>query len=152
MIREIGELSVEQIDDERERFSQTVTVILWDVGDFTTPETFVGYRIADDAEVYYVPVSAVSFFVPSMLNPDMNQNELRPLKPQISLTYMPWWVIVGVFTGIGAGGWLLYLRYHHRLANQPSEEVPSLDPIIIIQSTLAKLTLIRLFQLMGLIG
>ena len=139
MVREVDELIIEPLDDGRVLYTQNLTVILWDVGDFDTPETFVGYQLIGEEDVYYVPVNTVSFFVPSMLNPDMNQNELRPLNSQISLFYVPLWVIIGCILVIGSGAWISIRWYRRMQANRPVETVILIDPIITARSELAKI-------------
>jgi len=139
MVREVDELIIEPLDDGRVLYTQNLTVILWDVGDFDTPETFVGYQLIGEEDVYYVPVNTVSFFVPSMLNPDMNQNELRPLNSQISLFYVPLWVIIGGIL-FGSGSCWVGIRWYRRMqANRPVETVILIDPIITARSELAKI-------------
>ena len=139
MVREVDELVVESTADGRVLYTQNLTVILWDVGDFDTPDTFVGYQLIGEEDAYYVPVNPVSFFVPSMLNPDMNQNELRPLNPQISLFYVPLWVIIGCMLIIGVCAWIGRLWYRRIQANKPIDTLIPIDPVIIARSELAKI-------------
>lgn len=139
MVREVGVLSTQTLSDGREIFTQTLTVILWDVGDFETPETFIGYQLDGEQEVYYVPVRSVPFTVPSVLNPDMNQNELRPLKPQIGLFYVPWWVIVSVVGLLVGSIWGGMRWYRYRRDQRVIEVVQPLDSAVISHDVISRL-------------
>lgn len=98
MVRFAGEVRRQSTPDNREIYSQALVVILWEPGDYQTPETLIGYRIPGYDEVFYAPFAPAHFSVPSVLEADMNQNRLRPLKGQISLFYIPWW---GYVLGVG---------------------------------------------------
>lgn len=139
LVLETSELMIESLDDGREIYRQELRVLLWDVGDLLTPETFVGYQLAGATDIYYVPVRALSFTVPSMLNPDMNQNELRPLNPQIGLFYVPWWVIAGVISVVAGGAWGGRRWYLRRLNQDHDESIESLDPVIVTRDVISRL-------------
>ena len=95
------------------QYRQTLDVIVWETGDFETPETLVGYLPANEAEIFYAPFNTLYFTVPSVLDPDMNRNELRPLKPQIAYFELPLWIIIGgcfvVMSGVN-----LFYRWRKR--------------------------------------
>lgn len=139
LVLETGELLTETLTNGHELYRQTLRVLLWEVGDLTTPETFIRYQLDGEPEVYGVPVRTLSFTVPSMLNSDMNQNELRPLKPQIGLFFLPWWAIVGIIGVTITGTWGGRRWWLHRRNRDTDEAIESLDPTTVTRDVLSRL-------------
>ena len=143
MIRQRGDVFQERLDDGSTRITQSFTMILWEPGDFETDELLVGYLAEGEDDLFYAPFTNLFFTVPSMLNPDMNQNELRPLKPQLTFFYVPLWfslssVVVGVlFVWYVRRRWIAYQKY--RASLQP-------DSVVISPAEQALSTLSRLMQ------
>ncbi len=110
MLLEAGEVYIQQ-DGERQIHQQTFTVILWEAGDFQTPEMHILYTTAT-GESTETAVEATFFTVPSML--DGISDVLRPLKPPIYLPYLPPWLIlvsIGIVITVGYGlRWLTVRR------------------------------------------
>ncbi len=82
-------------------YRQILTVILWQPGDYQTPETLVNYQMPGSDQILQLVVEPTFFIVPSVLNG--NDLALRPLKPPIALPYIPIWVIfliAGCFVGV----------------------------------------------------
>lgn len=132
------------IDTGWTQYRQILDVIVWETGDFETPETLVGYLPADDAEIFYAPFNTLYITVPSVLDPDMNRNELRPLKPQISYFELPIWVIVGVVFIILSGSTVVY-RWRKNRKNQliipppePTSAMIALEQLRILKDSLKK--------------
>lgn len=122
MVRDAGEVRLQSGSGNREIYTQPLVVILWEPGDYQTPETLIGYRIPNYDEVFYAPFTPALFSVPSVLEVDMNENHLRPLKGQIKLFYVPWW---GYILGMGfvlSGGYFVrrwWIARHKRRRLQP---------------------------------
>lgn len=122
MVRAVGEVRRQSGSDNREVYTQPLVVILWEPGDYQTPETLIGYRIPNYDDVFYAPFTPALFSVPSVLEADMNENRLRPLKAQITLFYIPWW---GYLLGSGfvlSGGYFVrrwWIARHARRSLQP---------------------------------
>lgn len=105
-VRSAGEIEVDEQPDGTIIYRQEFTVILWEPGDYETPETFIGYQTPDNDEIYRVPISIAFFQVPSVLDDqDManDEQQLRPARPPISLFYVPpWAVLLGIVVLSGA--------------------------------------------------
>jgi hypothetical protein len=101
---------------------QTLTVILWEPGDYQTPALSVRYQ-APGASPQEIPVQAAFITVPSVLK--AGDTALRPLKAQISLPYFPlWWLPAAGIVLIGAWLW----RRRQILTLQPSGSVADETP------------------------
>lgn len=109
MVRSVGDVETGVSGGGRLTLTQQFTVILWQPGDHETPETFIDYRLSGIEEIYSVPVTPFRFRVPSVV--DETDLTLRPFKPQVSLFFIPWWII-GVATLILAVSvWAAWGRY-----------------------------------------
>lgn len=75
-------------------YRQTLTVIAWRPGDHPTPETFVQYQLSSGEPVQSILAEPTVITVPSVL--ENGDTELRPLKPPVSLPYLPPWLLLVV--------------------------------------------------------
>jgi hypothetical protein len=122
MIKAAGERT-DAVQGDVHGYEQAFVVVLWQAGDFPTPETQITYQLAGSNVPATLVVQPVFFHVPSVLDgTDMN---LRPLKPPVWLPYVPMWVILagggGIAIVIVGGGALLRSRIQRRrLAAQES--------------------------------
>ncbi|MBI5669792.1 MAG: hypothetical protein HZC41_17480 [Chloroflexi bacterium] len=110
----------------RKTLHQEITAILWQIGDFETPETWIEYALSGSPESFRIAVEPAFFTVPSVLNP--NDLTLRPLKPPLALPYVSPWLLLGstlilVGAAFGAGRWLRRRRTVHTV--QMPEDVVS---------------------------
>lgn len=113
-VRHQGNVTVETRSDGTVVYAQMLTVHLWVPGEHETPETLVGYQLADIDDVYYVPVQPVQLSVPSSLESrDLNQLARKPIRPPITFFYLPTWSIVGMLAFLMTGTWL-WLRWLER--------------------------------------
>ncbi|HEX2909028.1 MAG TPA: hypothetical protein VHO69_19300 [Phototrophicaceae bacterium] len=108
MVTNVGKVS-QTTSGGQTLYRLELTVILWQPGDYQTPETFVEYRRPNSSKTFRQVVEPAFFAVPSVLKPD--DLALRPLKPPAALPYVaPWLVLVGgggvAVVGIGVGVWL----------------------------------------------
>lgn len=122
-IRQRSQVENSVIDNGWTQYRQTLSVIIWDIGDFETPETLVGYIPADVAEIFYAPFNPIFITVPSVLDPDMNRNELKPLKPQITFFELSPWALAVTFLVIVSVLWLAHrwwlARKNRKIAPAP---------------------------------
>ncbi|MBZ0277869.1 MAG: hypothetical protein K8I60_17105 [Anaerolineae bacterium] len=85
-------------------FRRVLTVILWQPGDYQTPDLSLDIKLPGESEPRQLQVDSLFFTVPSVLNPD--DLNLRPLKPQIALPYVSTVLIIagslGVLGGVSA--------------------------------------------------
>ncbi len=85
-------------------YRQTLTVIAWSTGEHSTPETYIQYQLTPGDPVQRILANPTVISVPSVL--DSQDSELRPLKPPVSLPYLPPWLLfvgVAVFIGVVRG-------------------------------------------------
>ncbi len=137
VILEQGDIQQENIEESWVRYSQSLEALLWETGDFEPPETLVEYRLVSDIESYFVPFTPIFFTVPSVLNPDMNQNTLRPLKPQIGYFNIPPYLVVFVVCIVAVSGyWARYMWRKRRLKTE----------IVILPASPAEIAIARLNQ------
>jgi hypothetical protein len=111
----VGDLQRSSAADGVTIFRQTITLTLWEPGDYTTPETFVRYLIEGEEALFSAPFSPTDFSVPSVLR--AGDDELRPLKPQAELFYIPPWqigVAIGALVVLGYSLWRWWLRRARR--------------------------------------
>lgn len=102
-------------DDGISTYQQTIQVVIWRVGDYTTPQLYIGYRIMGDEQVYRVPVQNISFSVPSILETqDLNQLQPHPYKPPIGLFYVPVWVMIILLLVLGGVIWWIWQWWEKR--------------------------------------
>ncbi len=103
-VRGVSELNIAEQNGTLE-YRQDITVVLWEPGDYSTPETVIVYSDLNGtlAELF---VPALPFSVPSVLSSDLS---LRPLKPLTFLFYIPPALIVTlVFALLLAVIWLMW--------------------------------------------
>lgn len=109
----------------RKSLRQEITAILWQPGDYTTPETFVEYRLSGSPEVFRIAIEPTFFTIPSVLTP--NDLRLRPLKPPLALPYVSPWLLLGGVVGLAAVafgvGRSLRVRQAVRAAQMPEDAV-----------------------------
>ena len=76
-------------------------VVLWRVGDFSTPPFTVSYQLSGESGSRVLVVQPTFFLVSSVLRPgDLIP---RPYLPPISLFFVPlWWIPVGIVTALVA--------------------------------------------------
>jgi hypothetical protein len=121
MVRQVGDIAVER-RNEGDRHRQNLDVILWTPGAQQTPETFVGYQLADSSEVFYAPFRALTIDVPRTVE-EMNA-EPRPYRPVIWPFYLsPVWIAVGALM-IAATAYSLIRWQRGRLARWQKDNVP----------------------------
>ncbi len=124
MLVEIGEIITEEQADGAAVYRQRFDARLWRPGDFTTPETFVGYQVIGSDEIRRVPIRPVFFTVPSVLeSTDLNTLELMPDKPPIWFFHIPAWAVVLFLGVIGGSGWLGWRAQQRRLARRRAVRV-----------------------------
>ncbi|MCB9451711.1 MAG: hypothetical protein H6672_09740 [Anaerolineaceae bacterium] len=105
VVRAVGELETAN-NGGGQIFQQTLTVILWQPGDYETPDLTLDYQLPGAAEIQHIRVEKAFFSVPSVLDPD--DLTLRPLKPPLALSYVSPFLIlaIGVIVIAGAySGW-----------------------------------------------
>jgi hypothetical protein len=92
-VQSVGEIN-KTVSGDIATYRQNLTVIAWRPGDHATPDTFIQYQLTPDGETLTILVEPSVIAVPSVLvNGD---TDLRPLKPPVSLPYLPPWLIVVV--------------------------------------------------------
>jgi hypothetical protein len=108
-------------------YSQHLIVSLWRPGEYQTPETVVEYQLANSTETRQITAQPAYFDVKSVL--DADDLNLRPLKPPVSMFYVPPLVVgLGVFTlgAVGAFVWSKRKRFNiSRLAVNSSNLHPA---------------------------
>ena len=110
-VSHLGEIDIKNHVDGRVIYRQTLTAYLWIPGKHETPETLIGYQLADIDDVYYVPVRPLSLTVPSSLESrDLNQLAPKPNRPPVTFFYLPAWSIVVLVIIMVVGIWL-WLRW-----------------------------------------
>jgi hypothetical protein len=96
-VRAVDELSITENPDGSALYQQNLTVILWNVGEYETPETTIQYQLISEVETRAQTIEPVYFSVPSVLDPeDLN---LRPYKPPIELPYISPVLVAGAVGG-----------------------------------------------------
>lgn len=135
MLREVSEATAQQGTDGRITYTQTFTALLWETGEHITPETDIRFMV--DGVNTAVSVSPFYFNVLSVL--DGTDEQLRPLKAPIDLTYVPLWLVVIVsllLIGLAFfGGRIIPSSLILRRTGYAEDEMP-LSPL---QAALAKL-------------
>lgn len=91
-------------DDGGRVISQRFTMRVWRVGDHTTPETVLTYRVNGAGELR-VPVRPAFLTVPTVL--DFNDLEVRPPLPPINLPYLSPLLVAGVLLVLFVFSWWL---------------------------------------------
>ncbi|MBL8163156.1 MAG: hypothetical protein JNJ61_14310, partial [Anaerolineae bacterium] len=109
MVREVG-TTTETVNSGVRVIQQRLSVLLWQIGEFQTPETVVGVQLPGEVALLELRVEPVTIMVNSVLQPD--DLTLRPFRPPVALPYLPWWMVGlgAVGTGMGVVVGLRYLR------------------------------------------
>jgi hypothetical protein len=103
MVKSVGDVS-ESTQGNTQIYQQTLTVILWQPGDYRTPETQVIYQLPNSPQPAQITIESAYFTVPSVLKED--DLTLRPPKPPVGLPYFPLWLpLILVALGAGTGCW-----------------------------------------------
>lgn len=138
-VRGLGELSITENPDGTALYQQPYTVILWDVGEYETPDTIIQYEVIGDGTTREQNIEPAFFTVISVLDPaDMT---LRPFQPPVLLPYISPLLIAGVAGGAVA---LLALVVQRVWRGQTSPARPTPGAL-----TPAKLALTELRRLAG---
>ncbi len=84
----------ETISGDKRAYQQAITITLWNLGEYHTPETIISYQY--QGQVFRIRAQEAFFTVPSSL--DQTDLELRALKPPIWFPYTSPWlmIIIGV--------------------------------------------------------
>ena len=93
-------------------YTQDSEIVLWETGLFNTPEVFVRFVNPATGAEASSPVRSVAFNVTSVL--DISDQNLRPAKSLIYLTYIPPWLIVGIVAIVGGILFGLYYLQKNR--------------------------------------
>lgn len=125
-IRAVSVVDVQPGEDDTLIYRQQLSVLLWQTGEFNTPEMYVTYRLDGDASLYDIPVASAFISVTSVLD---DTRTLRPLKPALSLPYLSPLLVLLVF-----GLALLMLTYggralRRRWGRLPLRQQPALSPL-----------------------
>ncbi|MEM7114845.1 MAG: hypothetical protein AAF614_20585 [Chloroflexota bacterium] len=121
---------VERNGDGSETSRMSLTVTLWEVGDFTTPDLML--RVSSDVgEIVETTAVSTPITIESVLQVD--DAELRDIKPQAALPLPPTWPwVAGGLVAVGMFGWLLWRRVRGReTAVLPPEDPRSPTEIIL---------------------
>jgi hypothetical protein len=124
MVRKVGEAQVDK-SGGRTVLRQTLTVILWQPGDYQTPLLSVRYQMSG-VSPQEVSVQPAFITVPSVIM--AGDTTLRPLKPQVSLPYFPLWFVLLPAAGfVLVGVWLWSRRKLPALqgTGARADEIPS---------------------------
>jgi hypothetical protein len=122
MVREVGEVEVDEQPDGSATHRQWLQVYVWRPGDFETPETYIGYRLQASGEVFRIPARSIFFSVPSVLETeDLNLLTIHPYRPPVSFFYIPPWLVIVVVVGAGGVFWLgrRWWREHRPRRREP---------------------------------
>lgn len=138
-VREAGEVRISETSEGGAVYQQNLTVILWNVGEFETPETVIQYELIGDSQTRALSVEPAFFSVPSVLDP--NDTALRPLKPQEVMPYTS-----PLLVAAAAGGALAVaaIAAHTLLARRSAKPLPETGP-----TTPAKIAMAELRRIAG---
>jgi hypothetical protein len=126
MVREVGEVQVDERPDGSATRQQRLQVYVWRPGDFETPDTYITYRIQATSEVFRIPARGIFFTVPSVLETDdLNLLTIRPYRPPLWFFYIPPWVVV--VAAISAGG-VLWLGRRWWRQRRSRRKMPVAEP------------------------
>lgn len=83
--------------DDGIAYQQTLEVLLWEVGQYLSPEYAVGYTVGGSE--FLDPVRSVFIVVPSSVSPE---DPPRPSRPPIDLQVVPLWIygVIGFFAAL----------------------------------------------------
>jgi hypothetical protein len=131
MLTQVSEMETISRGDGGVIYQQTLMGTLWTPGDYTTPDTFVGYQYSGDDEIFRVQVRGLNVSVPSVL--DLNDRNLRSVKPQIGLFYVPFWatgvVLLGILSLIFVARWRLQNRHVRSHFTKSGETLPPIEAL-----------------------
>jgi hypothetical protein len=111
----VGEVTSDALAEGGTRYLREYRAVIWEPGDYTTPETYVEVRRADGATSNRVMVRSLFFTVPSVL--DQSDLTLRPDEPPIWFGYIPLWMIGAAALVGGVALWrgsILYQSWQRR--------------------------------------
>lgn len=95
-ILEIGEIE-ETVSSNTVTYIRVYQVILWETGEYISPEMILPYRL--NAPIAWTIVGSFAVAVPSQVsNPE--STDPKPSTPPIDLPYIPSWVYVGIVAAI----------------------------------------------------
>jgi hypothetical protein len=111
-VQSVGEIN-KTISGDMATYRQNITVIAWRPGDHATPDTYLQYQLTPDGEALTILAEPSVIAVPSVLvNGD---TDLRPLKPPVSLPYLPpWLILVVAIVAVGAVRGIRWWRSRRR--------------------------------------
>lgn len=95
---------------------QEITAVIWQTGDYSIPDTFVGYSLPRENRVFRVSADTVFMSVRSVLpSQELNSLRLKPSRGPASVFYIPSWLISFTLSGSGilavvVGEWLKLRR------------------------------------------
>jgi len=145
---EIGEIT-ETLQGATVLYEQKLTVVIWRTGIVSTPELTVKYANAD-LSVSFLTIAPITFDVISILSSATDLETIRPLKPNIVVTYLNPTVIIICLGGLLLAG-LIFWKYvlndqfpsaKLKMGLKPKivTEVDSLsDPAILMYQSIQKL-------------
>lgn len=145
---EIGEIT-ETLQGATVLYEQKLTVVIWRTGIVSTPELTVKYANAD-LSVSFLTIAPITFDVISILSSATDLETIRPLKPNIMVTYLNPTVIIICLGGLLLAG-LIFWKYvlndqfpsaKLKMGLKPKivTEVDSLsDPAILMYQSIQKL-------------
>lgn len=105
---EIGEIT-ETLQGATVLYEQKLTVVIWRTGIASTPELTVKYANAD-LSVSFLTIAPITFDVISILSSATDLETIRPLKPNIVVTYLNPTVIIICLGGLLLAG-LIFWKY-----------------------------------------
>jgi len=105
---EIGEIT-ETLQGATVLYEQKLTVVIWRTGIASTPELTVKYANAD-LSVSFLTIAPITFDVISILSSATDLETIRPLKPNIMVTYLNPTVIIICLGGLLLAG-LIFWKY-----------------------------------------
>jgi hypothetical protein len=123
--------------------SQSLHVILWQPQDVVTPDWFIAYTTKCGADIRLVPSRQAFISVPTVL--DFNDQTLRPPRPPLTQTSLPWDLIVAVLTGALA----LFWRMRRRESASPLQTSPALMALSLLERDITQSPERRLSDLLN---
>ena len=121
LVTDVGDLRITE-GEEYNLYEQKLTVILWEPGQYQTPETTITVESPDSGELVHARVEPVRIDVPTVL--DGVSFEMRPFAPPIWFFYIsPWIVLVGS-VALMSSVYLAWRRYRSRPLPIPAPEAP----------------------------
>ena len=91
-VQEFSDVEIGQINGSA-IYRQTLDVVIWEPGEFNTPEMRITYRIPGQAQASEIMVASLAITVPSVLV--IGDDSLRPLKGQITIPFVaPQYIVI----------------------------------------------------------